>query len=190
MSIYIREKYNIPLDAKVLLYVGNISRNKNQVQMVRAFGLLPPDVRKKTYVLFCGEDHSRDGEIEKVIAYIPDADHMILCGGVDKGKMPNYYKEADGVVLLSHTEGFGLSLVEGMHFGLPCLMPKDLDAYADIYDDSAVVVVKERYDSAVMEAVGELLSRNWNKKTIMKYSKKFEPEAMAIKYKQVYQTII
>lgn len=36
----IRIKYSIPDNAKILLYVGNINENKNQEQMIEAFGLL------------------------------------------------------------------------------------------------------------------------------------------------------
>jgi len=190
MSKSIREKYNIPQEAKVLLYVGNISENKNQLQMVRVFGMLTEELRSNTYVLFCGEDHAKDGIIENEISKVPDSDHLILCGGVDRTMMPDYYSEADGVVLLSFAEGFGLSLIEGMHFGLPCVMPIDLDAFEDIYDDNSVVSVKRRSDDDVAKAVDVLITQKWDKDTIKVYSKKFESEAMAKKYEHVYQTII
>lgn len=188
----IREKYNIPQEAKVLLYVGNISKNKNQAQMVRAFGSLPEDLRGQTYVLFCGEYQIKDGDIdiEKAISNTPNTEHLVLCGGVNKEKMPDYYREANGVVLLSYAEGFGLSLIEGMHFGLPCVMPKDLDAFEDIYDDCSVVTLKSRSDNDVAEAVTELVTRLWDKDAIKEYSKRFESETMARKYNNVYQTII
>lgn len=185
----IREKYNIPQEAKVLLYVGNISKNKNQVQMVRAFGLLPEDLRKRTYVLFCGEDHANDGELENLIASTPESEHLVLCGGVDKFEMPEYYKSADGVVLLSYAEGFGLSLIEGMHFGLPCVMHHDLDAFDDIYDEMSVVEAKGRDDADVAEAIESLLSKEWKKDAIKIYSKRFEPGMLAQKYVDVYHSI-
>ena len=184
----IREKYNIPQEAKVLLYVGNISKNKNQVQMVRAFGLLPDDLRKRTYVLFCGEDHAKDGELEKLIASTPECEHLVLCGGVDKYEMPDYYKNADGVVLLSYAEGFGLSLIEGMHFGLPCVMPRDLDAFVDIYDEKAVLAAT-RTDDEISSTIENLLSKSWDKKVIVDYSTKFESGQMASNYIKVYNTL-
>lgn len=189
-GIDIRKRYGIPQSAKILLYVGNISYNKNQAQMARAYGLLSEEKQKNIYVLFCGAGHVKEGEIENVISNTPNSEHLILCGGVDKTEMPDYYRQADGVVLLSYAEGFGLSLIEGMHFGLPCVMPKDLDAYEDIYDDCAVVTVNERCDSTVAEAVENLLIIHWDQEAIKNYSKKFESEVMASKYKQVYHTII
>ena len=188
-SISIREQYAIPKESKVLLYVGNISKNKNQVQLVRAYGLLPDDLRKQTFLLFCGEDHAKDGDVEKAIKQAPNENHIILCGGIDKANMPDYYSQADGVVLLSYAEGFGLSLIEGMHFGLPCVMHKDLDAFVDIYNKCAVVPAEGRDDNNVANAIVKLLTNDWNKESIKAYSKKFESESMAQQYIDAYKQI-
>ena len=182
----IREKYNIPKEDKVILYVGNISKNKNQVQMVRAYGLLPESMRKQTWVLFCGNNHSDDHELEELIAHSPDNQRLVLCGGVQKSDMPSYYNEADGVALLSIAEGFGLSLIEGMHFGLPCMMFSDMDAFEDIYDEGAVVAVTDRDDKAVAEGLSQLFETEWNRCMIKEYSEKFSSETMAKKYIKAY----
>lgn len=189
-GIDIRKQYEIPKSAKVLLYVGNISYNKNQVQMVNAFGLLPDEMQKNTYVLFCGADHAKDGVLQGLIENCPNKSHLILCGAVDKNEMARYYRIADGVLLLSYAEGFGLSLVEGMHFGLPCVMHKDLDAFEDIYDEVAVVAAKGREDADVAEAIDGMITKEWDKDAIKQYSKKFESVAMAQKYIEVYHKVV
>lgn len=186
----VRTHYEIPMSSKVLLYVGNISHNKNQEQMVRSYALLPEEIQKSTYVLFCGADHMKDGILQKLIENSPNKSHLVLCGVVDKDRMVYYYKEANGVVLLSYTEGFGLSLVEGMHFGLPCVMHKDLDAFEDIYNECAVVTADGRDDNNVANAIVTLLTNDWNIDFIKAYSKKFESESMAQKYFDVYHKIV
>lgn len=188
-SMDIREKYHIPQDAKVLLYIGNIGENKNQRQMVNAYCLLPDQMKRNTWVLFCGTPSS-DGSFEQEVANSPDNSHLVLCGTVPKGMIPYYYNKADGVVLLSIAEGFGLSLIEGMHFGLPCAMFKDMDAFDDIYDPCAVVTINNRDDDSVAKGITQLLESAWVKQQIKDYSKRFESEAMAISYKNVYSTIV
>lgn len=185
----IREKYIIPQDAKILLYVGNISENKNQRQMVDAYCLLPEDMKNNTWVLFCGR-YSINGGFEDYVSSKPYNDHLVLCGAVEKTKMSYYYKEADGIVLLSHVEGFGLSLVEGMSFGVPCAMFSDMDAFEDIYDEKAVVAIAERKNETVVDGLVALLSKNWNKKEIIKSSQRFESKTMAQSYIKVYQNIL
>lgn len=184
----IKLKYNIPQDSKIILYVGNISVNKNQQQLVRAFPLMVDELCKSTYVLFLGRYVDNDPIILQ-IKNTKWADHLILCGSVDKDLVPDYYKQADGVVLLSVAEGFGLSLIEGMHFGLPCIMPKDLDAFEDIYDECAMIPVSDRNETTVATALQMLLTREWDKETIMKCSEKFESERMAENYCKLYNKV-
>jgi len=185
----IREKYHIPADGKILLYVGNISDNKNQKQMVDACCLLTEDMRNNTWVLFCGKP-STDGRFEDYVINKPFSDHLVLCGAVDKSELSNYYKEADGVVLLSIAEGFGLSLIEGFYFGIPGIMFSDMDAFEDIYDKRCIVPIYNRDNASVAQAINELLSRKWDKEQIRAHSKKYEPQNMAEQYIRVYKRVI
>ena len=181
----IRSKCNIPQDAKILLYVGNISVNKNQLQLVRTFPLMEESLCNSTYILFLGRCVDDDPIIQQIQGS-KYASHLILCGSIDKDIVPDYYKQADGVVLLSVAEGFGLSLIEGMHFGLPCMMFDDLDAFEDIYHPEAVVCISDRSDNAVADGLSEFLSHEWNPDFIKDYSRKFESEAMASEYVKFY----
>lgn len=188
-NLLVRKKYGIPNDAKVILYVGNISQNKNQTQMVRAFDLLPEDTKGKTWVLFCGNNHAEDGVLENLIQKSDYSNHLILCGGVEKALMPAFYWAADGVALLSNAEGFGLSLIEGMYFGLPCMMFRDMDAFEDIYNADAVVPIDTRDDVVVASAMETLISNKWNKDRIVSLSKRFDSISMSEKYKRVYELL-
>lgn len=185
-SMSIKEKYNIPSGGKVLLYVGNISENKNQHQIVKAFKLLPKDLHDNTWIMFCGRP-SNDGQFEEMIQQQSDSQHFVLCGIVEKNEMTNYYREADGVVLLSQSEGFGLSLIEGMHFGVPCLMFTDMDAFEDIYDANAVIGVIDRGNQSVVEGIIKLLSTPWNRDAIKAYSRRFDSAVMAQNYIKAYK---
>lgn len=190
MSESIRNKYDIPSGSKLLLYVGNVSRNKNQMQLVEAFSLLQQPLRDTTFVLFCGKVNTRDCDLRATIGSSPHKDHFRLCGSIDKEDMANYYKEADGVVLLSVAEGFGLSLIEGMAFGLPCATFCDLDAYSDIYNQCAVVGILSRDNQSVADGIAQLLTREWDGDAIRRHSRRFDNHAMARNYVSVYNSIM
>lgn len=184
----IKFKYNIPQEGRVLLSVGNITKNKNQIQLVRAFGLLPDLMQQNTYVLFCGRLDSSCG-VEKELEKQKYASHLIMCGGVPKTELPSYYVDADCVILLSYAEGFGLSLIEGMHFGKPCVTFEDLASFKDIYDPSCVIGIHGREDKDVMGAIENCLTMVWNNEEIVKKSKRFEAGTMAKNYMSVYSNI-
>lgn len=186
----IKEKYNIPEKAFIVLYAGNVSRNKNQEQLIRAFRLLPENIRKSTYVLFCGRNIEEGYQLDCFINESDCKNHFILCGNIDKELMPRYYEQSDAVVLLSKAEGFGLSLIEGMHFGVPCMTFTDLDAFEDIYNECAVVGIEDRSDESVAKGLEYLLNTKWDKEEIIKYSKCFENETMIENYINKYREVV
>lgn len=189
-NIDIRAKYGLPADSKVILYVGNISYNKNQQQMIESFELMPSCLCENTFVLFLGRDIEPGYEVGALIRNSKYPEHLILCGNVDKELMENYYEQSDGVALLSHEEGFGLSLIEGMQLGLPCIAHKDMYAYEDIYDSTAMIGINDRTNESVALALESLLTKKWDKNSIVKYAEKFGMESMANQYIDCYKKVI
>ena len=183
----VRKLYGIHEEARIILYVGNIGRRKNQGQLIRAFAYMPERIAEETYVLFLGANQTADYSIEQFAAKTAYPEHFIICGVVDKALVNQYYEQGNAVTLMSLSEGFGLSLIEGMHFGLPSMSFTDVDAYEDIRDECSMVGVSEHTDQAVAEGLVMLLTKNWNKEAIKQYSKKFESQNMAKQYVNVYQ---
>lgn len=181
----IREKYSLPSNSKILLYIGNLCIRKNQQQIIEAFDLLNDDIKSNTYVLFLGKELG-DVDIPDLIEKSKYREHFILCGNVDKKDIPSYYKEGNGVVLISISEGFGLSLIEGMHFGLPAMTFTDVDAYNDIYSPVAMIGVSSHDNHAVAKGLETLLTSEWDRKSIQDYSKKFGIDTMADNYIKLY----
>lgn len=176
-------------DSYVVLCVGNIGRRKNQWQLIRAFNLLPEELAKDTYIVFLGSNQEEDYTIEKLSEGSRWASHFIAQGAVPKEQVAGYYEQCDAVALMSLSEGFGLSLIEGMHFGKPCMSFTDIDAFEDIYHPSAMIGVEEHSDTAVAEGMEHLLNSQWDKEKIKEYSKKFESQTMAYNYVEVYRKL-
>ena len=189
-SIDIRALYSIPKDAKIILYIGNIGPRKNQGQLIMSFSLMPDNIAKNAYFLFLGSNQDDNYTIDGFAKASGYKDHFIECGAINKEDVPEYYKQGDAVALMSLSEGFGLSLIEGMHYGLPCISFNDIDAFEDIYDENVMIGVEQHDDSSVAAGLVELLSREWNRDYILNYSKKFEAHKMAERYVKVYERIV
>lgn len=189
-SIDIREKYGIPTGAKLVLYVGNLCRRKNQEQIISSFSLLPNKLAEMTYILFLGRRLEDDYSIANLSKEIRYKEHFVECGNIDKELMPSFYLQGDAIALLSISEGFGLGLIEGMYYGKPCLTFTDLDAYEDIYNEKAVIGIQERSDESVAKGLEQLLTSEWDATEIKDYSVKFEANAMANNYINCFKTII
>ena len=184
---FLVERLEFGDDSHVILCVGNVSRKKNQGQLIRAFELLPEGLAERTYIVFLGGNYEKDYTIEKLSEGCRWASHFIACGAVPKEAVAGYYEQCDAVALMSLSEGFGLSLIEGMHFGRPSMSFTDVDAFEDIYNECAMIGVGEHSDEAVAKGLEILLTKEWDSERIKKYSKKFETERMANNYIYVYK---
>ena len=189
-KVDLRKTYNLPDESKIIVCVGNIGRRKNQRQLITAFNLLPQELATQTYILFLGGNQSEDYTIEILSEDSPWASHFIACGLVPKEQVGGYYAQCDAVALMSLSEGFGLSLIEGMHFGKPSMSFTDIDAFEDIYTPIAMVGVEEQSDRAVAEGMERLLNTKWDERKIKEYSKKFESQSMTNKYVDMYKRVV
>ena len=158
----LRKKYGIPNDANVLICVGSIGQRKNQVQIIRAYQLLPDEYKEKLYIILAGKNNIK-GYINKEIEKINIKDRVIITGFVDKNTLAELYEISDANIVVSKSEGFGLSIIEAGYFGLPTIMYKDLDAYEDVYFKGGFIIVENREDKNVKDAIIETFNTDWNK---------------------------
>lgn len=188
----IREKYGLPSNAFIILYVGNIGTNKNQIGLIDAFSLLDEKNIENIYILFCGGFESREYELyfKNRIESHKDRSHFVNCGWVDKGLLHNYYNQANAIALLSFSEGFGLSIIEGMIYGLPSLIVKDMDVVHDIYDINCMECIENRNPECIANGIMSLYQRNWDKGYIYNTALTYSVENMVVKYDLLFNKVL
>lgn len=177
------------IKSKLLCCIGNICQRKNQKQIIDAFDNLPNNLKHITYILFIG----KEDETYNFKDYVNKSiwkEHFVRCGYVNKSNIYNYYKACDGVLMVSFSEGFGLSLIEGMSYGKPCLAIKTMDAFEDIYSSDAVVGVTNHDDKLIGKGIEDLLTRQWDESQIKKHSIKFSSQKMTDSYTEIMKRII
>lgn len=188
-TIDIRKKYNISKDDFLFVFVGNISTNKNQQQVARAWQLLPEDIKPHCKVLFVG----RYLESDEIVSFIKKNklhDSLIMCGIQPKEDVFNYYVASDATILTSLTEGFGLSIIEGYAYGKPNITFSDLPAVADLYDEYTMIAVKNRSDESLAKAMCQMMSEKYNSTIIKSFVQKFSYENMTKQYIDLYKSVI
>jgi glycosyltransferase involved in cell wall biosynthesis len=170
-------------EKKIIYYVGNISKNKNQIQLVRVMKLVlavNPDV---IAVLFGQEC---DGGFTKGLIHKEQLENNIIIAGFCK-EMYKFWPLADLNVLLSLCEGFGLSIIEGYNFGIPSVIIKDFDAVEDIYSKDAMMLCGNRNDDVIANVLLKALTVQWNKDAIVNLSKKYDLRNIAERYNECYR---
>lgn len=185
----VRAEYSITLSDFVFAFVGNISVNKNQIQVARAWKLLPNDLREKCKVLFVGR-YKDDDEIVKYICDNHLQNNLILCGIQPKDRVSAFYQACDATILTSITEGFGLSIIEGFVYGKPNVSFGDLPATMDLYDEKVMIVAAERSDKALAETIAIAIKSKFDSNYISNYAQRFSFENMSNEYRIIYNNLI
>lgn len=185
----IREKYNIKTNSKIMLCIGNLGVNKNQIQVVMAYSLLSRQIQARLSILFLGND-TMEGYINKRIVEKGLTDQLKLCGNVPRDEINVYYQQADFTVLASISEGFGLSIIEGFANGLPNLTYSDLDAVTDVYDEKAMITIDRRSDKDLSIGMIKMLENNWDKNYIKSHAENFSLEKMGNEYVKYYKKVM
>lgn len=185
----IRKKYNIDSSDFVFAFVGNISENKNQIQVARAWMLLPQKVRSRCKVLFVGR-YRADDELVLFISKNKLQKDLILCGIQPKDNISSYYHACNATILTSITEGFGLSIIEGFVYGKPNVTFADLPAIPDVYNNNVMTLANSRTDQALAQTMYKVINETFDASYICKYAHKFSFDNMAKHYCEAYKRIV
>lgn len=170
---------------KILFFVGNITKNKNQMQAVEI--LKNTKVFKNTLLVLWGREVD-NGEVRRKIVEYQLHKNVIIGGFNDQ--MDIFWKFCDINLFLSLNDGFGLPIVEGYMHGVPCVTFEDLDATQDLYYPEAMLKVKDRSIESVANALRTSLDKNWNHEEIAEIGNMFSIDSMSEKYVNWYRTLI
>lgn len=184
-----RANDNADVTGNCILSVGNICDRKNQIQVLRAYAMLPADIRKKHKLCIIGKD-GLGGRLQEMAAGLGvDAD-CIFTGSLPHDEVCSWISCASMVVMASLDEGFGLPVIEGYSLGIPAVCFSDIDAFADLYSPDAMIPVRSRTDEALSDSILEALKFKWDKSRIVKVSEKYSAERMTDAYVNVFNQAI
>lgn len=137
-----RQKYNIPLDRPVLLFVGRVAHEKNigfLLKVVAQVRLKIPNV----LLVIAGEGPAR-ASLQQETQAAGLAEHVMFIGYLDRHtELNSCYACADLFVFSSRTETQGLVLLEAMAQGTPLVSTAELGTRDVLRDGLGVWVAKE-----------------------------------------------
>lgn len=121
-----RDKYKIPQDGDLLVYVGGMNPHKNMLGLLKAM----PEVLKahpKTHLAIVGDTSGKGfwDNVPELQAFVRDtpglSEHVHFTGYATDEDLVALLNSAAALVFPSLWEGFGLPAVEAMQCGVPVL---------------------------------------------------------------------
>jgi glycosyltransferase involved in cell wall biosynthesis len=146
-----RAKFGLPSDALVMALVANLHVYKGHADLIEALARVKDRLPVPWRVLLVGRD---GGERARLVAQVAAAglqENVLMPGEWPGSREP--YAAADIGLLVSHTEGFSNSLIEGMAAGLPMIATTVGGNVEAIDDRKTGLLVEPRSPQALGEAI-------------------------------------
>ena len=183
-KIYARRELKLPIDKKILLYVGSMEP-KRAVPMkafLQAYRSLLEKHRDITLIL------------AGPFKYIHERanKNIIILHNVPREKLPILYASADIFIFPTLYEGFGIPPLEAMACGTPAIVPSN-SSIPEVVGDAGIYVEnplnpREWYDRANILLEDEGLRNYLSKKGIMR-AHDFSWDKSAETLREIYETI-
>jgi len=144
---YVRQQFNLPQDANVVLTVGSAFVRKGVDRAIDAIAALPEDLKLKTWLIAIGEYES-NSNMQAYCEKLGIAHRCIQAGG--RADVADLMMGADVFAHPARSELAGIVLIEAMTAGLPVLVT-DVCGYAPLVAEAdAGIVLPSPYQQADM----------------------------------------
>ena len=159
----LRNACNFDNSLTVVGFLGRFHSDKDQLNFVRAAGLLAVNSRHVRFLMVGRELDSSNAQLMHWIRETGFADHFVLLG--ERTDVPTCLSAMDIFCLSSRTEAFPNVVAEAMAMGIPCVVTDVGDA-ALLVADTGVVVPKEN-SWALANGLGKMLAMSNEKRQLL-----------------------
>ena len=157
---HFRERYEIPEDAILLLFLSRITRKKGIDILLQAFRRLasgPANV----FLALCGPvDEDMRGLIDSAL-HDQDIGSRLAATGLLLGEDKDAaFFDSDYFVLPTYSENFGIVAFEALAYGVPLITTTGMNLHAELSRSGRVKIVEPNAD-ALYRGLLEVVNRTW-----------------------------
>ena len=137
----LRNKYPILKDKKVILFLSRLDWKKGLDILAKAYGIITKQ-RKDVHLLIVGD--GQESFKERVKKWFRDEgvlERVVFAGMLTGREKLEAFSGSDIFVLSSHSESFGMVIVEAMACGLPVVITNTIGIHQEITEAKAGLVV-------------------------------------------------
>ena len=177
-----RKKLNIPENAKILLSVGEVNKNKNHETVIRALKQID---NSNLYYLIVGRGVLMD-DLKKLIVELNLEQKVFLLGY--RQDVKKFYSISDVFVFPSFREGLSVALMEAMACKLPVICSK-IRGNTDLIDNDGGLLINPNSVNDFENSIKGIFMKDL--KTLGEYNsikiKKFDIKVVIGQVKKIYE---
>lgn len=114
---YIRRKYSIAADKKIILSIGSLIPEKGFIELIEVFAKLK---KNDLILIICGAG-KEEKKLKNLAIKLDVSEQIIFAGFIGREEIWHYYFGADLLMLFSKSESLGLVFWEAMYARLPVI---------------------------------------------------------------------
>lgn len=153
----IYNKYAVPKDKKILMYVGNLKPHKNLERLLEAYSKI--NNIEDTRLLLIGKSFEKYKVLEDKEKFLKIKDKVIHTGIVTQEELVDLYNLADLFIFPSLYEGFGIPILEALACGTNVIC-SNTSSVPEVGGD-----VVEYFDPYNIDEMKNKIEENLDKKT-------------------------
>ena len=144
------------LDSKNLVSVGRLSKEKGFDDLLRLFKKISS--KHSDWKLNIIGDGMERNDLLALANELKLGDKVVFHGYQNKEYINEVLLDSSIYVMTSHTESFGLVLIEAMSYGIPCLAYTSAQGANEIIDDGVNgYLIKDRNEEEMLEKINNLI---------------------------------
>ena len=151
----IREKYNIPADAKVYGFVGRITRDKGINELLTAYKQIENDDK---FLMLVGREEIDQNIDMQLYEWSKNHPRIIYTGSTNV--VEQFLSAMDTYILPSYREGFGSGVIEAEAMGLPVIVTDIPGPTNAMKKDETGLVVKKADVETLKNAMFDIFADN------------------------------
>ena len=167
-----RERYLGGTDGPVVLNLGRISHKKALDVLVEALPLVHRDAPEARLVIAGPDDEGLAEVLRRLARARGVADKVVFTGMLHRRDRLSALAAADVWALPSHTENFGLAVVEALAAGVPAVVSPAVNVAPDLAAAGAALVAPPE-PTAFAEAIGGLLTEGERRAALRERARSF-----------------
>lgn len=172
---WLRQKYEIPNDEKILLCVGRLGQEKNLSFLIKAFSAVQYELNDLRLVLVGGGPEEEI--LKRTAKQLGVGDRVIFTGTLSRSDVIKCYKGSDLFIFASVTETQGLVIGEAKAAGLPVVAVRAFGVSEMVEDKVDGFLTDLQLDSFVEKII--LLLRDNNLRNSMSQNAQFNAQKIS-----------
>lgn len=187
----IRKNLGIPPDAKLMMYAGRLSKEKNVGFLLKVFSVVSKGVPGSRFLLVA--DGPVRKELEALAKNLGISDRTVFAGQVPYPDILNYYKASDLFVFSSKTETQGLVAAEARACGLPAVVLKAGGVAESVVDGEDGFLLDESIfafaEKVILLLRDDAKRSSFSVKGMENSTRDFSSEIIAKKVEMIYNSL-